>query len=360
MENSKVSISRVITYAGAFIAFLIGSGFATGQEVMQYFSAYGWSGLAAVLVVFVLFLYVGREFVITGHLNKFQNSGDIYQFLCGKWIGRFFDYFSILFIYMSFVVMMGGTGATIEQQYGIDPLLGTLLMGGAAAVTVIFGLDRLVDILGKVGPMIVVLTITLGILAIAKNPDGLTTVDSVIPNLKLTKASDNWFFASLSYVGFCMLWLAGFMSLMGSGSKNLKEVTAGAALGAFGFSLALAIIALGFMANIEFVAESKVPTLLLAGSIHPVFATIFSIIVLAGIYTTAVPLLWQASARFTGGKGRNFQITTMVLAALGIFIGLKVPFKTLVNYIYVINGYVGFILLLFMVIYTFKRIKGKH
>lgn len=34
--TEKTSILRVITYAGAIIAFLIGSGFATGQEILQY------------------------------------------------------------------------------------------------------------------------------------------------------------------------------------------------------------------------------------------------------------------------------------------------------------------------------------
>lgn len=359
MEQAKVNIGRTLTYAGAFIAFLIGSGFATGQEVMQYFSSYGWMGIAGILVVFVLFLYVGWDFVVTGHQHKFYNSGDIYRHLCGKWIGSFFDYFSILFIYMSFIVMIGGTGATVEQQYGLSPWLGAIGMGIVVSGTVIFGLDRIVDVLGKIGPAIVVLTITLGFLAIAKNPEGLTTVDSIIPTLTLKTASSNWFLASLSYVGFCMLWLAGFMSLMGATAKNIKEVTSGAMLGALGFSVALAIITLGFMANIEFVAGSMVPTLKMADSIHPAFATIFSVIVLAGIYTTAVPLLWQASARFTDGKSMKFKVLTLVLMVIGVFVGLKVPFDQLVNVIYVISGYVGFILLLFMVISTYKRISGK-
>src|SRR5699024_3123658 len=38
--TEKTSILRVITYAGAIIAFLIGSGFATGQEIMQYYASY--------------------------------------------------------------------------------------------------------------------------------------------------------------------------------------------------------------------------------------------------------------------------------------------------------------------------------
>lgn len=359
MTDSTPSIKRIITYAGAFIAFLIGSGFATGQEIMQYFSSYGWGGMLGIGVVFALFLYVGYEFVLTGYNQRFKSSGEIYRYLCGKWVGSFFDYFSILFIYMSFVVMIGGTAATVEQQYQMTPWIGGVLMGVVAAITVVAGLGRVIDIVGKVGPAIVVLTIALGAWSLASSPDSLSHAQTVIPKLELLKASDNWFFAALSYVGFCMLWLAGFMSLMGSEAKSLKEVKAGAMLGAFGFSFALLVMALGFMANIEFLAGSKVPTLKMAGTVHPTFATVFSLIVVAGIYTTAVPLLWQAAARFTGGKGSRFVVSTFVLAAIGVFIGLKVPFDKLVNVIYVINGYVGFILLLFMVINTVKRIGKK-
>lgn len=357
MSTKDVSWGRVMTYAGAFIAFLIGSGFATGQEVMQYFSAYGWAGLLGVMVVFVLFLYVGREFVLIGHKQQFQNGGAIYEYLCGPWVGRFFDYFSILFIYMSFIVMIGGTGATVQQQYGLNPWIGACAMGILASMTVICGLGKILNVLGKVGPLIVVLTILLGLTAIFKNSNQLIYITETLPNLKLMTASSHWFFAATSYVGFCMLWLAGFMSLMGKSASSVKEVTRGAALGAFGFSLALAIIALGLMANLEFVAGSMVPTLKLAASIHPMFATAFSVIVLAGIYTTAVPLLWQAAARFTNDQSRKFKIVTIVLAILGVFIGMKVPFDQLVNVIYVINGYVGIILLIFMVFHTIKRMR---
>ena len=35
-----------------------------------------------------------------------------YRYYCGNIIGTFYDYFSIAFIFMSFVVMIGGAGAT--------------------------------------------------------------------------------------------------------------------------------------------------------------------------------------------------------------------------------------------------------
>ena len=362
MEKQQVSWGRVMTYAGAFIAFLIGSGFATGQEVLQYFSSYGYLGILGVIVTFLLFLYVGIDFVIVGHKNQFPKGSDVYKYYCGNIIGNFYDYFSIAFIYMSFIVMVGGAGATVNQQYGLPTTVGGIMIGILAAGTVIFGLGRIVDVIGKIGPIIVLLTIILGVSAIAQNPQGLSKASDVIPKLNLLKASSNWFYAAGSYVGFCMLWLAGFMSSMGASSKSKKESVLGAAFGAFGFSLALVIITLGIIANIEQLAGTQVPSLILAGNISPTLAIVFSFIVIAGIYTTAVPLLWQVVARFSEEKTSKFRMLTIVLAAVGVFIGLKVPFDRLVNIIYVINGYVGIILLGFMLVKTVrtKAEAGKH
>ena len=43
-----------------------------------------------------------------------------------------------------------------------------------------------------------------------------------------------------------------------------------------------------------------------------------------------------------------------MLAIIGLIVGLFLPFKMLVNYIYVLNGYVGALLIVFML---WKNIK---
>lgn len=354
MGTQRINWGKVLTYAGAFIAFLIGSGFATGQEVLQYFSSYGYLGLLGVMVVFILFLYVGIDFVTLGQKHKFPKGSDIYKYYCGNKVGSFYDYFSIAFIYMSYIVMIGGAGATINQQYGLPTWVGGILMGILAGATVILGLGKIVDVIGKIGPVIIILTIVLGLSSIIKNPEGLVNANEILPKLNLLKASTNWFYAACSYVGFCMLWLASFMTSMGATSDSRKESVLGVTIGAVGFSVALAIITLGILANIEQIAGTKVPTLILAGNISPTLATMFSFIVIAGIYTTSVPLLWQVVARFSEEKTSRFKILTIVLAAIGVFAGLKIPFDRLVNIIYVVNGYVGIILLGFMIANTVR------
>ena len=57
--KQKVNGLNVIKYAGAYIAFIIGSGFATGQEIIQFYTSYGIWGIGSIAISMFLFAWVG-------------------------------------------------------------------------------------------------------------------------------------------------------------------------------------------------------------------------------------------------------------------------------------------------------------
>ena len=356
-EHQVVSWGKVVTFGGAVVAFLIGSGFATGQEILQYFASYGyWGVFGTGAVVMVLMVYVTVEFITVGQAKQFPRPAMVYQYFCGKRLGTFFDYFSIMFIFMSFIVMVAGASAVIQQHYNLPKLVGGVTLTVLAAVTVLLGLKRLLAVIGKVGPVIVVIAITVGLSAILRNPGGFSEGNSLLPQLELNQASSNWFLAALSYVGFCMLWLAAFLTAMGRTASSKKEAALGGLTGSVAFSLACLVVAVALLTNIEQVNGTEIPMLILAQSVSGLLADGFAVIVLGGIFTTAVPLLWTVVSRVSADGSSKFRIITVVLAGVGCFIGLLVPFSKIVNVVYVINGYVGVLLLVLMLVKTGTRL----
>lgn len=355
--TEKTNFLRLATFAGAIIAFLIGSGFATGQEILQYFTSYGyWGVFGTGLLVLALMTYVVIEFFVVGQAKKFEKPSRIFHYYCGRYLGTFFDFFSIVFVFLSFTVMVSGAGAVFEEHYGLSKYLGGIGLALAVGISVWFGLKSLVDVIGKIGPLIVVIAIGLGITGILRNPQGISEGQALLPGLELTQASSSWFMAGLSYVGFCMLWLAAFLTALGKTARSKKEAAAGGAMGAVAFSVACIIVGLGLLANIVKVGGTEIPMLVLARDISPVLASGISVMILAGIYTTAVPLLWTVSSRFFPDSTPRFKYLTIALAALGTVIGLVLPFSQMVNIVYVINGYVGVLLLVLMLVKTGTRL----
>ncbi len=349
-------------FAGAFVAFLIGSGFATGQEILQYFTSYGYAGLFTAVVMLILFIYVGGAFISTGYREKLSKGSDIFKYYCGKYIGGFYDYFTVCFVFMSYVVMIAGAGATLNQQYDLPVPVGGVLLLILSCGTVLMGLSKIVDVIGKIGPIIVLIAVIVGIFAIINNPTGIAEGHKLLAygQVEVLQAGSNWFISACSYVGFCMLWLAAFLAAMGNTANSEKEARLGTTVGAIGFAIGCVIMMLGLLANITDVAGTQIPALVLSLYIHPVFSTVFAVIILAGIYTTAVPLLWQTSSRFAKEGSKKFRIATIILAVIGCFIGLVLPFDRLVNFIYVINGYVGILLLFFIIVKDIRNHLNKN
>jgi uncharacterized membrane protein YkvI len=353
----KTSLRRVLTYAGAIVAFLIGSGFATGQEVLQYFASYGyWGVFGTGLLVLVLMTYVVVEFFSVGQAKKFERPSLIFRYYCGRHLGTFFDFFSIFFVFLTFTVMVAGAGAVFEEHYGISKYVGGIGLAVAVGISVWFGLKSLIDVIGKIGPLIVLIAISLGITGILHNPGGIAEGNALLPELQLTQASTNWFMSGLSYVGFCMLLLAVFLTALGKTARSRREAASGGAVGAIVFSIACIIVGLGLLANITRVGSTEIPMLVLASDLSPLLASGISLMILAGIYTTAVPLLWTVSSRFFADETSRFKYLSLALAAVGTIVGLVLPFSRMVNIIYAINGYVGLLLLVLMLVKTGTRL----
>ena len=57
MRTEKVSLWNVVIFAGSTISLLVGAGFATGQEVLQYFTGYGLNGFLTAALTLVVIAY---------------------------------------------------------------------------------------------------------------------------------------------------------------------------------------------------------------------------------------------------------------------------------------------------------------
>ncbi len=368
-----MNLKRVFILAGANIALFIGSGFATGQELLQYFTSYGMQFILVLLVWAVAFLYYNFNFAKVGATEQFEKGNDIYKYFCGKYVGTFFDYYSTAFCYMSFFVMVGGASSTLTQAFGIPEWIGAIFLCVIVVGIVCLGLQRLVDIIGVIGPVKIAFFLIVGLIALimtaANVPAGLEAIQNhsfagAQDGQGIVQAGDNWLISGLSYAGFVLLWYASFTTLLGA-NNPLRELRWGIVMATLVISVSVAVIVLAQIANINssegttYLWNAPVPNLVLANMVWPPLSIVYAVIVFIGICATAVPLLYNPVARFSTEGTPKFRLLAVVLGIAGLIIGLFVPYATLVNVIYVINGYIGAVLILFMLWRNFKDIRAR-
>lgn len=356
--EKRIRPGKVLNFAGAMVAYLIGSGFASGQESLQFFTAYGpWGCLGAGIIVLALYLWFSTTIMSDGHRLQLDQTHKVYHYYCGKYIGTFFEYFTPAFLYMVFIVMISGAGATINEYYGLHPLVGRFIMAGLSLITVLCGLKGAVNIVGKVGPFIILFSLIVGIGTIIRNPAGISQATELLKNIEVMKAAPNWAISAVVYALMGCVLAVPFLSSVGAEAASDGEARASGALGAVMFTSACITMAYGIMAKLGDVYTKNVPTLFLADELSHVLGAIFSVVLIAAMYSTAAPMLLMSCSRIAEDeKSKKFRLIAVGLTIVGLIASLF-PFSTLVNMIYPFTGYLGIILFACIFIKTIKTRK---
>lgn len=57
---------KIFQIASAYMSVIVGGGFASGQEVLQFFTNFGWMGVAGTVISGVLFAFLGMQIARIG------------------------------------------------------------------------------------------------------------------------------------------------------------------------------------------------------------------------------------------------------------------------------------------------------
>lgn len=345
-------IKRILGFSSACIAFYIGSGFATMQEIMQYEASYGSMFWVVILTTAIIYIYTNLSFIENGHNAKIRRGGDIYKVYCGNHIGIIYDYFSAFFCYMCFVVMCGGANSTAIEQWGLPNGVGAIILSISSITTVYFGLNNVLKVLKYIGPIIIFLILLIAILSIINSSNdfisGIQSIDN--KQYKIIQVGrGNPIASGISYGGFVILWFASFLGELGS-KYNPEEVKKGMMLSSIAIFGTAALCCIALITNIDMTWNVEIPALTLANMIHPMLALFFAIIIYLGIYTSACPLLWTGIRKISKDGTTRYKLFTVIGGISGCLIACLFPYKGLLNILYGINGYLGFILIAFMIV----------
>lgn len=346
---------RTVGIAGAYFAFVIGAGYTSGQEVLQYFASHGYHMFFAVLTYMAAAIFLTPEFMRTGQREKFETQDAIYKYYCGNAVGTFYDFFAHLFLFSSFVVMVSASGATLNQYFALPKLAGVWMTAGLAGLVAILGFRRIADILSRVGTVLIVAMLFVCIASILTSSTSFGDGVEAMSHLDVVSASDTWFMSAVNYIGFSIFWAAPFLAKYGKTIDDNRVAVTGQAVGEIILSLVTIVISIALIMNIKTVADSQVPVLKLATNLNHGLGGIFGVLICLAIFSTAVPLLSLSTTRIVPEGTRRGKLGLVVAGGTGALIASSLPFDRLMNYIYVANGYVGFLFMFFVIVKVVRR-----
>lgn len=352
----SLNLNTIRRIAGALIAFLIGSGFASGQEIFQFLTAYGYRGILGSVLSAFLFCAVSGILVSYGYRTKDDPNASPYFHYLGKFFGQFMRWYTPFFAFLITIVMISGTGATLEQYFGLDPAIGTVAMTIIITIVALLGLTKVVDVISLIGPFIIIFTLSIAVYTLITNPGDLAAADQILANAENVpfgagNSRSFWLLASILFVAYNIVAAVPFMADLGAKeASNKKEAWVGGIVGGIGLMAAAFALNLAMLGHAGDLIGSQVPVLALAQNMNSVVSLLFVIVLVAGIFSTAAPMLLTVidaiTTKKTNKKTRNIFIVMTSLLAL---IGAQLPFDKLVGMVYPFTGYFGIAMIILFI-----------
>lgn len=334
----------------AYVGIVVGAGFSTGQEVMQFFTPYGlWSYLGVIMSGLILG-FAGRQVAKIGTAFDAQNHESTLDYLFGGVFSKVIDYLLIFFLFGISVTMIAGAGSTFEESFGIPTWLGALIMVIAIYITLLMDFNKIVRALGMVTPFLIILVVIIAVFYLFNGNISFAEVNKTVPEASIWKG----IIYGIIYGG--LAFAVGFSTIVaiGGDASKRKISGAGALFGGVVYTILLALINFALQSEYPTIKEASIPTLSLANEINPWIGLVLSIIMLAVMYNTILGLTYSFAARFTEPYSKRYHvfIVAMVLVAYALsFVG----FADLINFLYPIMGVIGLVVVIAVLIKYYSR-----
>jgi uncharacterized membrane protein YkvI len=353
-QKNRYKIKEILKYSGAYIAFTVGSGFATGQEILLFFTSYGYASYAVVLFNLVSSLFLGKIMLTKGYEHKSDNKFNPYQFYCGKNLGTLYSRIIQMTLLLSMSVMISASGATLYEYYGINRYTGSAVMAIMVLTAYLIGFEKLVKLVSVIAPVIIAFALLVGTVTVIHDFHNFGKIGENVDILTSSQSSPNWVLSSVLYLSLNFFLGSTYYAALGKSAKSRNDAKWGAISGAIALILVIVIMNTAILLNAENTASLGIPALFLAKKISYTLGATFSIVLMLGIFSSCSTMMWSfCNQFFTEGTWEN-RLFAVVIAAFIFALGLF-PFRNLAGIIFPLIGYLG---LVFIGCVFYKGIKN--
>lgn len=323
-------IQLVATYIGA----VIGAGFASGQEILQFFILFGYQGLLGVVVATLLFAYLGAMVLYLSIKLQAGSYRQLLSYLLGPWAGRFMDMVSLLMLVGGLGVMLSGSGAVVQEYLGMPQWVGVGLAVLAILFVILHGLTGLLTVNVLLVPLKLAAVCLIAGLALANK--GLP---AELPFINQQGVGGHWLWSSMLYVSFNMIVPVAVLASMGRSIDKKTGISAGI-LGGLGLGASVAMVTLAGLAFYPQVTNYEVPMLFMASSINPALRPVFALLIWVAILTTAIANAHGFASRLAPEGGKRYRLFGFAVC-LAVLPLTYFDFSFLVRLLYPLFGYAG-------------------
>ncbi len=333
-------MKKAFIISGVFISSLVGAGFASGSEILFYFSRYGAKGLIGIISACILFGIL--QYLIILHTNKKNCSFDDYlNIIMDKKKAMVISFVAYAFMLMIFSAMLSGFGEMCFEMFGINKLYGVIIMIVCSYFILSGGYSLFVRAESILSLVIVLsIIISAGYILLFRER-----------NVAVFSVTNNFAASSLSYVSYNILTTSAVLCVLGKNSDR-KTILLSSVVTAVTLTLIMTAMWYIICLYSGMIELGEIPFLTICMRQSKFIGYFYSISIFISMLTTAVSngyILRNKLNLYTDAKKSLFTvlITGFVLSSFN--------FSFIVDKLYRIAGIVSIVLIYYIIKYTIQK-----
>ena len=322
-----------------FVGSIFGAGFVSGQELLQFYASYGLYCIFGLILMFLLYValsYMTMTLSFDKQLKTYEEAiagkNEKAKAVCNAIIN--------IIIFFILIVMFAGFGSLLNNFFGINTIIGSVILAVLVMVICLLGAQKIVNVFKFIVPTMIVLALcTAGLGIIYGNS---------APNFEVVEwvkqPTPFWFASALLAVSYIFIVQIPILSPLGKNAKNKKEIIIGSILGPLAISLVATLICFALLKNLDIIVGVDMPMMIISKNISGALGIVTLVVLAVGIFSSSLAMMFALINRISQSKFNNevTQKITIIVICLSALILSLVGFSNLIAIVYPIVGYIGF------------------
>lgn len=346
----KKDFIKVFQVAVVFIGTIVGAGLASGKEITEFFTSFGIKSFLGIILCGVFYAILVNILARISLKHKLSSYGDVIRVISPNLLGSITGIITTLYLISSASIILAGSGALMNEFFGIPKIVGSLIMLCMACIFVLKGTDGLIEINSLIVPLLICTIVVITILY-------FVSTDITISIAELTKfeaPKKGILLSTLLYAGYNILCSSGVIIPLSTEIKDNRIMTKGIILGTLGLTFLSIMINFMLTLNIPYIYGYEIPLLFVAKPFGSTIQAILLMVILLEMFSTEVSDVYSISKTLNQRFNISFKKGVFIVFAVALPIS-QIGFTNLITTLYPLFGLLSLIFISQSLYFYFKK-----
>lgn len=346
----KKEINRIFQVSVVFIGTIVGAGLASGKEITEFFTSFGVKSFIGILLCGIFYIAMASIISKISVMYKLKSYSDVMQIISPNIFGKLTGIITTLYLISSASIILAGSGALINQFFGIPKIVGSLIMLGLASIFLLRGTNGLIEVNSFIVPtLITTITIITALYFIFCRD--MVTVQNIT---SFPPKKDGIWISTLLYAGYNILCCSGVLVPLSSQMKKSRTMIIGTLFGALGLTLLCSMINLMLTINQPYIYEYEIPLLFIAQRFGPIIQALLLVVIWLEMFSTEVSDVYSISKSLEQTFNIKFNIGIFIVLAVALPVS-QIGFGNLISTLYPLFGFLSLIFITQCIVFYIKH-----